>query len=569
MPKSTISQGNAIDIINDYLAWHNLPIELNRNGVCHGLAIIRAQYIFEGKEEEFFKMLEKIVDMSQGNFTEITTSDDPLSGDIDHFIFQVLIAYKPDVYDKRYTQRNAHEIIKVAGHPLVSDFTLPLVTSKTNWVSIFKELNMQDGEVFNASSPNHTISIYRKNGQYVVYDPNYNLGRKTFNNEEQLVEELRKNVFVFDGGNLALVLKQLRPADKPANANRRSAQDFYNRYLDVKQKAKYDNHEVTTLQLACTENDDTLLKTLFKKSEKIDLDTLENSIAIATSLNADRTLDAILNYQDIDGNRLFTKPDSVNLAILLSLKNGSMECFKVILKEPTGDSAYRSFINPTSSSSNFIIKSAAQGGNPDLLRQILQDMDNSVPSPVTLAEKLFAVDKIGRNTLTATIEGGSSECLKILLERLSSEKFDVDVKQYEALLGLAIEKNNFLMVDHLLNHMPERQKQSIIVRLNLSVSQAEKTDLHILNSLEKNGADFSGSVKMVMKDKQTHKLSSTSILGVKLTSFVEYIKIKLGLTKHISFDEKAVNKEKVWDFKKSLREIKGEFLPKSKTPELK
>ncbi|WP_019217070.1 hypothetical protein [Legionella tunisiensis] len=46
-----LSQNQVIENLNQYLQWHNLPLEMNPDGVCNGLAIVYAKYILEGKKK--------------------------------------------------------------------------------------------------------------------------------------------------------------------------------------------------------------------------------------------------------------------------------------------------------------------------------------------------------------------------------------------------------------------------------------------------------------------------------------------------------------------------------------
>ena len=48
------------------------------------------------------------------------------------------------------------------------------------------------------NSINHTIAVSRKNGQYIVYDPNYLLGFYSIKSERALIRELHKNVVDLD-----------------------------------------------------------------------------------------------------------------------------------------------------------------------------------------------------------------------------------------------------------------------------------------------------------------------------------------------------------------------------------
>lgn len=77
--KAPINQGRIIDNLNDYLQSHNLPVRMNKSGICNGLASMHTKYAVQGKEEEFFSMLEKMSSVTQ---------DTALDVEINHFVVE-------------------------------------------------------------------------------------------------------------------------------------------------------------------------------------------------------------------------------------------------------------------------------------------------------------------------------------------------------------------------------------------------------------------------------------------------------------------------------------------------
>lgn len=63
--KRSVDQKQVIDKLNLYLKRHNMPVQMNNEGVCNGLATLYAKYVLEGKENQFFKILEEIVKKTQ------------------------------------------------------------------------------------------------------------------------------------------------------------------------------------------------------------------------------------------------------------------------------------------------------------------------------------------------------------------------------------------------------------------------------------------------------------------------------------------------------------------------
>lgn len=57
---SKVKQEQVIYNFNKYLEWNNLPARLGTYGICQGLCMVHDQYFLEGRQEEFWKMLDYV-----------------------------------------------------------------------------------------------------------------------------------------------------------------------------------------------------------------------------------------------------------------------------------------------------------------------------------------------------------------------------------------------------------------------------------------------------------------------------------------------------------------------------
>lgn len=567
MPVRNIAQINTIKIINDYLKWHNLSIKWNETGVCNGLATVHAQYTLAGKEDVFFKMLHRITDMSAGIHSESETHD-PVYEDVDHFIGQVVLAYDPHSFENNLTQSNAYKTLKVDGKAIETDFTLPLVTSKNNWQQIFKELDLQTGEVVKVDSPTHAISIHKSNGHYVVFDPNYPEGKKIIQTEQGLLDELNKNVFRFSGTNLAMTLAILKKEGTQTSSTRRTAAEICKDYLktpeDLNAQASYGAKSITNINLAVKRGDKEMVEAFLAQKDNWDAKELQELAKQAALSGNIQGFEPVFNKLQSGSNDSDIYKDIIEMALI----SGNKEIFDQIIQTESGKEGYKAFLGQFREYTPHL-NAAVMGGNPDLITTLINDIKqyerenpgkkipsqrlddflNDVPDkpqPFSMAPHILGPEHeaYAIYTIQFAIEMGKADCLDRLLNELKKEGHYPSTNQQKDYLVFAIKQNDIRMVDSLLKHMKPEQIPSITEGLRMSVHQAEKTNLHILNKLQNNGAKFSSAVKNVMKEKALHQLGMTEVLGVKLVAFVEYVQIGLGLKEHLSIDKTSEFKQR-------------------------
>ncbi|WP_133134486.1 hypothetical protein [Legionella wadsworthii] len=377
MAHPNISQAKTIKIINNYLKYHNLPFKWNETGICNGLAAVHAQYVLQGKEDIFLKMLQKISSMSEGDFKASMNHDSP-DEDLDHFISQVVLAYDPGLFDKKISQRDSFKALNIDSKPLDSDFILPLITSEENWASILKDMDLQKGEVLKINSPNHSISIHRLNGEYIAFDPNYQEGIKRFRTEEELMTELRTNVFRFQDKNMALTFTRITRSgfQHSSSFEQPKPEDYARKYLDVNAIASYSEKTINNATFIAAYGNEALMQLYFKKDKDLTASVLmELGYEAIRDNNNSETLGSIITQLNSCSETTIQERKDKKTAfrnlILLSILNGRQELFNKLIENDFGLNVFQHIDD------SILMELASRGGDKELLIQILAKIKSS------------------------------------------------------------------------------------------------------------------------------------------------------------------------------------------------
>ncbi len=438
MAKPNMSQAKTITIINNYLKSHNLPIKWNETGVCNGLAAVHAHYVLQGKEDTFLKILHKISAMSQGDFSQSTVSDSP-DEDIDHFISQVVLAYDPSLFEKKLSQRDSYKALKIDGKPLDSDFVLPLITTQENWAKILKDMDLQHGEVLKINSPNHAISIHRLNGEYVVFDPNYREGIKKFRTEEELMAELRTNVFRFKESNMALTFTRItRPGFKHSSSFEQAApEDYARKYLDVNAIASYSDKTINNAAIIAGHGNEKLMQIYLNKDKdwttaKL-MDLGFEAILKNNAQSIGPILDQLNSFPENTRQEKEDKKSAFSGLILLALRDGRAELLNKIIENDFGKKVFQSIDD------DVLLNCAAKGGNKELLINILEKIQTS-PAIETQEEPVDIQsldDLLGTDNKDTEFEFEDVEVMDLsdLLSSAAAEEEEIQSGNLAELLG--------------------------------------------------------------------------------------------------------------------------------------
>ncbi|USQ12704.1 hypothetical protein J2N86_08260 [Legionella lytica] len=425
--------------------------------------------------------------------------------------------------------------------------------------------------------------MYRLNGQYVVFDPNYPEGMKQFNNEEDLIEELRTNVFSFEGSDMALTVSQITSSEfKPdSSLSRAKPADYVREYLDVDSVAFYPPGKsvANDVYIAAGAEDKEIIKIYFELDHERDWTANElKEVGIQAILkNNANSLDAILDKLNACPAQTKTerkdKEGAINVLILLALRDGRNELFQKIITDDYGKKIFDTIDD------SVLLNMVARGGNPELLNNILERVRNNAVAEEQLVDTeevdhneeskdldeladviqmnlsdflgddflgeeeeiapesqmtemavmLLEFDSRGENAIICAIKGNSPECLGILLKQLTKENYVPTTEEYQSYLSAAINKNDVRMVDKLINHIDPNMLSSVMSGLTLSSEQMKKTNLHILQTLEKNGFPLEKQGQLIVAEKEAQKTGIIEIIGIKLVKFIDYMQAALGL----------------------------------------
>jgi hypothetical protein len=179
------SQAKIIDAVNLCLKQTlNIDFNLNKTGICEGLANLYIKYSLENKTSKFFSFLDQLAALPR----DYRLGDNPA---LDDFIIQTEKAFRPHLYSGYEIQQGELEkTLSINNKPLMNEFNLGLVTDEATWKELFTKI-FHNNRSYYLASKNHAIALSFKNGTFNLYDPNYNTETKQFNSIDDLIKEIK------------------------------------------------------------------------------------------------------------------------------------------------------------------------------------------------------------------------------------------------------------------------------------------------------------------------------------------------------------------------------------------
>ena len=491
----TINQRVLIENLNKYFKANHLPFKIESEGVCHGLATVHAKYVLEGKEEEFIKILQYI---STGDLTDL---DSLSQDDLQQFVRDVLHGYNPQMTDINLSQMRAIEVLKIDGKPGRSSFNLGLVTSDDNWVYILKELNLGKDEVATIGSRKHAVSLKRTSNGYVLYDPNYKQGFKTFPDEAALIEELHKNVFGYKAGNMGLQISVIR---HPLAAKREFPDlgQIIRKCIsedNIKQTADFVEENVKsikTLAQAAQFDDVPVITALL--ALKPDHNDILNAAALAIKHNCTENFKLLFPLLDDREKRLM---------YILAAQTGRKGIFDKLMEMAPGH--FLDNMNALLKNYNLfnLLHLAAASGSPECLNFILGEVEGFLDyNDPKVSEVILSKDGSGEDCITKAIKSGSAKSVEYLMIQVYRE---LTARQKLDYLVQAIKENQASVVDYLITQVPKESLSAI----HMNMPAIDDTQLSILKTLREHDVSFG-----VREDAKIAKLVDSSFevsLGTK------------------------------------------------------
>ncbi|QRN04344.1 hypothetical protein GH742_10905 [Legionella sp. MW5194] len=529
-------QGNIIRHLNRYLDWHNNPMRMNREGICNGLAAVYVKYALQGQVGKFQALLNSIANLP-------ATSE--WNEEIHLFAKQVAKSFMPEEYDKTATQLQSITTLEIAGKPLMPSFELAMTTSDTHWIQILKDLALRDDEAMIIRSVNHAASISKKEGKYIVYDPNYREGFKAFQSEKDVIHELHFNVFRYTGmlglvtdpfdlsemlSPLAVPLELYGPLGLHVQVIRHPERhntprpfpdigELFKKYLTTDQTAlsSAGDYGITNLFWAILLDNKAAVKILHDKGLSNDRHAVTASI-VAASVNATQVLPLFLAQlkKEQDIRRI---PDIFKEALC----EGRKEALDCLLEDDNGNDCFRDIILMRGNAATFLHHAAA-GGNPDILQRLLDAYQNE--GAPELSEQDIAQALLTGHAITAALRSKSLACVNLLCQQLKRVPGLVDETLLLTHLLQAIRSNQLPMVQFFIEEiykLPEHQ-DLIFEALRLSPGLVAQTDISILRLLQANRVHFSPASQAIIDKKEKGEASGFPSIGDFLYQLADFIK---------------------------------------------
>lgn len=161
-----------------------IEFELNKDGVCAGLAGLYVKYALENKSTQFFSILEQLSTLPKDyKFGTNQT--------LDSFIIQIEKVFRPGKYSNyQIGQGDLDQILTIREKPLKNEFNLGLITNEASWENILSCIG-NDNRAYYIASHNHAIAASFKDGKYTIYDPNKNTTFKDLCSAHEVIQVLK------------------------------------------------------------------------------------------------------------------------------------------------------------------------------------------------------------------------------------------------------------------------------------------------------------------------------------------------------------------------------------------
>ncbi len=179
------NQSKIINGLNRFLKAKDMPLMMEKRGICSGLVI---KYLIAcGKENKskFFEDNSTIAQISRDEYSAKEVKMKLASRDIEY-------AFQPFYYHPRVRQSDLNIISAIFNFPTVKTYNFGYGFTLESLDEALKQI-VNDGDMIHLSSIGHAIGLYKKNGNYYLYDPNYDEEieeDKAFNNTSELAKEI-------------------------------------------------------------------------------------------------------------------------------------------------------------------------------------------------------------------------------------------------------------------------------------------------------------------------------------------------------------------------------------------
>ncbi|KTC85573.1 hypothetical protein [Legionella drozanskii] len=410
------AQVKLINSGNRLLGNKGMSLQLNKKGICAGLASLYIKYFLEGRAPEFFR-LSKLLASPPKDY-KIGQDEN-----FDKFIQEVEITFNPNRYNKNTAQGDLEKTITIDGNFVKNEYNLGLVDNEIEWAKILEQIR-NNGRACYVGSNNHAVGLSFENDQYIIFDPNYDEDEKTgekelklnikeFNSAADAIAELT-NCFSYQRSDLGLIIRVFakpnaktdhKYPDKPTiwSARLKDRTDFDRKIAEKETPFN------STIFAICANDTETLQYLLNQNQIK------PEEILSAIQFHRDEIVwKYYLNLNDFE--QKLTLLSHAAISGSTSLLNRMLVNFEDSIKTGTiSEEGFKSAINTIEPS---LFENAALSGNLGNVIAVTQlyTKYSLKPESPGLAERLF----------TAITETGSEEILSFLTKTTSVLKISYD-----------------------------------------------------------------------------------------------------------------------------------------------
>jgi len=158
------------------------PIELNKGGVCHGLAHLYLQFSQQDKAKEFFAFFKYVRDLNKKDFAEIFSERDSLEekevninidGEVRNYKHRVIREFVKDISTLYFTYKTPGYYTSRA---TIFENSAPMVCATADELSAMLQACISD-EMENIcltmifQNNTHSVAITRREDEFICYDP--------------------------------------------------------------------------------------------------------------------------------------------------------------------------------------------------------------------------------------------------------------------------------------------------------------------------------------------------------------------------------------------------------------
>ncbi|WP_197697341.1 hypothetical protein [Legionella spiritensis] len=505
--KVNTEQYLVIKNLNNYMKSHNLPITLDKGGICHALSTLYIKYVLDGKEKEFEELLAYIAQKI------------PIPGKqyLDEKLFilieKIIALQVSNDHSTRnkYTQSNSHEQLDVKGKNLQSIFKVGLQTSHENWAKIMQDIDLQANEVMRVSTLEHTIAIARdENGTYKVYDPNNTRVCQKFDDASQMTKWLSKNAFNFSllpfGSKTLDMNIDVISTESPIARRFPDKNKLFDDYLTPSQR-ELTNNKGGGLHFAMTFDDAEAVEYILK-DKKFNRGEFVHTALCGIARDSENALAILINNRDKKEHL-----GDLQAILLHAISSGKYRCMQKLLEIEEVKAFYHDYIkdHPTK-----MLRMAFSGMNEQSIDKVFNDFithyDSANNLTKTAVSTLIDISISKKNPVAITILAGKINYF---------DKKITDHAQRLTFIKQAIEHNDPLMVRTLIKNLNLSSDE--LNCLNIGVSMVNKYNVEIFTTLKEKGFQFSPQADDLIERKQQQSIGVVKSIGLALTRFSEFL----------------------------------------------